>query len=74
MMKLLKLSATIFPQSRGNFTMETNKRLELTFLLQLFDFIYLQAVFRLLYSLKCLFFVLWLCYWHMVKKFDSNKE
>lgn len=31
MMELLKLSATIFPQSHGNFTMETNKRLELTF-------------------------------------------
>lgn len=56
MMELLKLSATIFPQSHGNFTMETNKSLELTFFfsLQLFDFIYLQAGFRLLCTLWCL--------------------
>lgn len=62
MMELLKLCATIFPRSHGNFTMGTNKRLELTFLLQLFDFIYLRAVFRLLYSLKWLFCAMW--QWH----------
>lgn len=70
MMELLKLSATIFPESHGNFTMETNKRLELTFffLLQLFGFIYLQEDFRLLCNLLCL------CSVHYEVSFDSEKE